>query len=157
MRGMLTLTGSSILLLLCAACVLGCRPPGELTISIGRGNADQPNEPLIATRDILAYDWRSHEIFLTEDAWARINSQVTYAAVRGEGLPFVVSVDGKAIYQGRFWNADRSSFRPSTPIVDIDDLGKRKFVIFPYGHDDLVSSPEIFQVLKRHKLLKNFP
>jgi hypothetical protein len=110
---------------------------------------------LIATKDILAYDWRTHEIFLTEDAWARVNKQVTYAAVRGEGFPFVVSVDGQAIYEGRFWNADRSSFRPSTPIVDIDDLGKRKFVIFPYGHGDLVSSPEIFQVLKKHKILKN--
>jgi hypothetical protein len=125
-----------------------------LTISIRRGDGDQRNEPLIATKDILAYDWRTHEIVLTEDAWARVNKQVTMAPGGCEGLPFVVSVDGKAIYEGRFWSI-YSCVRPSTPIVDIACLGKRKFVIIPYGHEDLVSSPEIFQVLKRHHILKN--
>ena len=142
------------ILLLCTVCVVGCSPPGELTISIRRGNAERPNEPLIVTRDILAYDWRSHEVVLTEDAWARINRQVTYAAVPGEGLPFVVSVNGKAIYEGRFWTMV-SSFRPSAPVVYIEGLREKKFLIVPCGQDNLVSSPEIFRVLKRRKILKN--
>jgi hypothetical protein len=91
---------------------------------------------------------------LTEDAWARVNKQVTMAAVGCQGLPFVVSVDRKAIYEGRFWTI-KSCVMPSTPIIGIEGFSERKFVISPYGHDDLVSSPEIFEVLKRHKLLKN--
>jgi hypothetical protein len=125
----------------------------ELCISIQTGDAGWSSEPLIVTKDILVYNWRTHEMVLSEDAWTRINHQVKMAALGAKGIPFVVSVDGKPIYEGRFWTI-KNSERPSMPVVLIEGFCKRKFIIDPGNNEAVVSSAEIFEVLKRHNALK---
>jgi len=57
------------------------------------------DEPVISTKDIMAYTEDTHEIKITNDAYERIQAlQVTT-----QGKSFLVCVDKGPIYWGAFW------------------------------------------------------
>jgi hypothetical protein len=56
-------------------------------------------QPVIALKDISAYDPDTHEITLTAEALGRLSS----LQIPVEGKSFVVCVDKKLIYWGAFW------------------------------------------------------
>jgi len=66
--------------------------------------ADIPLEdnPLIAEDDILSYNRETHEMELTEEAYARVISLFSLP-VDVDGMPFVVVVDDEPIYSGAFY------------------------------------------------------
>ncbi|GAB4410501.1 MAG: hypothetical protein Kow00123_24120 [Anaerolineales bacterium] len=77
--------------------VPACNPtPQEFAIYLANGDA---GAPVIAMEDIVSYTWATHEIRLTEAAFARV--MALHVPVRG--LPFVARVDGRQVYAGAFW------------------------------------------------------
>jgi hypothetical protein len=66
--------------------------------------ADIPLEenPVIAEDDIISYSPETHEMELTEGAYARVNSLFTLP-VDVDGVPFVVVVGEEPIYSGAFY------------------------------------------------------
>ena len=71
---------------------------------------------LISIDDITAYDWRKHEIHLTEDALDRLRRNIKPSVW---GVPFVVVVDGKPVYLGAFWTG-ASSYSANMPTICLD-------------------------------------
>lgn len=58
--------------------------------------------PIISAEDIVTYDQTTHEIELTQAAYARIQ-QIFPLPVKVDGIPFVVCVGEQPIYAGAFW------------------------------------------------------
>jgi hypothetical protein len=120
-----------------------------VSISVRSAEKDNLDKPLIFAKDILAFNCRTHEVFLSEDAWTRIEKNVNRAALGTKGLPFIVRVDDKAIYEGLFWTI-LYEIRPSAFVVLIEDLEKKHFILSPEGTDNLVGSQELFEALRTH-------
>lgn len=59
----------------------------------------QNNQPVISDEDIVWYNKTSHEMKLTEAGLGKL--QALTIPVRG--LPFVIKLDGKEVYNGSFW------------------------------------------------------
>lgn len=59
-------------------------------------------KPIISAKDIVTYDQTTHEIELTQAAYARIQ-QIFPLPVKVDGIPFVVCVGEQPIYAGAFW------------------------------------------------------
>jgi hypothetical protein len=57
------------------------------------------DEPVISSKDIIAYDQETHEIKLKADAYERVQA----LQVPTTGKSFVVCVDKGPIYWGAFW------------------------------------------------------
>jgi len=106
-----------------------------------------PENPLFTMEDIRRVDWDTLEIDLTEKAWNRIDSEVTRKAVEVKGLPFVVLVNSERIYVGYFWTR-KSSFKPLGPVVLLENIKKRRFLIQGYGESiKTMRDPRIHQAL----------
>jgi hypothetical protein len=58
--------------------------------------------PVLTSDDIVTYDWATHEIELTGEAYRRVR-QVYRLPVDVDGVPFVVCVGRQPIYAGAFW------------------------------------------------------
>lgn len=58
--------------------------------------------PIISAEDIVTYDQTTHEIELTQAAYARIQ-QIFPLPVKVDGIPFVVCVGEQPVYAGAFW------------------------------------------------------
>jgi len=64
--------------------------------------------PILSIDDIVAYTWATHEIQLTDAAYARIGG----LQVPVQGIPFIVCVGRERVYGGAFWAGYSSlSFR----------------------------------------------
>jgi hypothetical protein len=55
--------------------------------------------PVIASGDIVDYNWNTHEILLTPDAFKRLDAM----QVPTNGVSFIVCVDKSPVYRGAFW------------------------------------------------------
>ena len=64
--------------------------------------------PILSIDDVVVYSWATHEIQLTDSAYARIGE----LRVPVQGIPFIVCVGRERVYGGAFWAAYSSvSFR----------------------------------------------
>ncbi len=93
------------------------------------------DEVLIASEELIHYDWTTHTFTLTAEAAARLNRQDLI------GTPFVVCVDEDPIYVGVFWS---SYFSRSYDGIVIDllalDQGPKLHIATAYPE-----SPESFR------------
>jgi hypothetical protein len=95
--------------------------------------------PILSIDDVVAYSWATHEIQLTDSAYARIGE----LRVPVQGIPFIVCVGRERVYGGAFWAAYSSvSFRGVVidvlpAIVDRPDRILRIQLGYP-------ESPELF-------------
>jgi hypothetical protein len=155
MRGACNMKIMTVLIVTCAQLFLihtsatAQNSRSELLISIRSAKEDNSDRPLIFSPDILAFNCRTHEIFLSEDAWTRIGKSVNRTTLGTKGVSFIVRIDGKAIYEGRFWTI-LYAVRPSSLVILIEDLEKKHFILSPEGTYNLVGSQELFEALRTH-------
>ncbi len=71
-------------------------PPSQMEML---SHVELAEKPEIALDDIVSYDAGTHEIVLTEEAFARIAG----LAVPTTGKSFLVCLDGAPVYWGAFW------------------------------------------------------
>jgi hypothetical protein len=71
-------------------------PPSQMEVL---SHIEIADEPIVGSKDVIAYYAASHEIILTADAYQRIQD----LNVPTSGRPFVVCVDRGAVYWGAFW------------------------------------------------------
>lgn len=71
-------------------------PPDKMEML---SHVDIADQPIISIQDIITYNAQTHEMKLTDEAFARISN--LEVPVRGKS--FVVHVDGATIYWGAFW------------------------------------------------------
>lgn len=57
------------------------------------------DRPIIGPDDIVAYNWRMHDMALTAGAWERLDDLRPPTS----GTSFVACVDGQPVYWGAFW------------------------------------------------------
>lgn len=101
-----------------------CNPtPQEFAIYL----TQHPETPVISMEDIVSYTWATHEIRLTEAAFARVMA----LQVPVRGLPFVARVDGKQVYAGALW----------TPLSSMSFDGVT--ILLPLGSQDPVIRIEL--------------
>ena len=74
--------------------LLNQEPQGGFEIYLS-GN----NQLVISDRDIVWYNWASHEIKLTTEGLGKIEA----LKVPVSGTPFMIRLNGKEIYDGSFW------------------------------------------------------
>lgn len=87
---------AAIALLVLLGLLAVCTPrPQEFAIYLAR----DAQTPVISLDDIVSYAWDTHEIRLTDAAFARVMA----LQVPMSGLPFVARVDGERVYAGAFW------------------------------------------------------
>jgi hypothetical protein len=58
------------------------------------------SEPLISIDDIVSYDWATHDIVLTAEAYDKL----AQLKVPMEGKSFIVCVNKTPVYWGAFWS-----------------------------------------------------
>jgi hypothetical protein len=75
--------------------------------------------PAFTEDDIVAYDWPTHIVSLTESARKKLPS---VQAVGTGGKQFVIVVDGQRCYRGAFW-ISYSSIGTLDPVIDVTQLG----------------------------------
>jgi hypothetical protein len=124
-------------------------------------HVDIAAQPVIAMRDIIAYNAKTHEIILTAPAFDRISS--LEVPVRGKS--FVVCVDKKLIYWGAFWTPISSisfdgvtiwkPFSSQDPKIIKLDLGYPS-VSF-YGGEDPRNNAELMKSLQQAGKLTTMP
>lgn len=99
-----------VLLVALVRLLAACNPePQEFAIYL----AGDAQTPVISMDDIVSYAWDTHEIRLTDAAFARVMA----LHVPVSGLPFVARVDGKPVYAGAFWTALSSMSYDGVAIV----------------------------------------
>jgi hypothetical protein len=111
------------------------------------------DEPVISMSDIVSYDWNTHEIELTAEAYERVNS----FTIPTSGKSFVVCIDRNPIYWGAFWTPISSqSFDGVT--IWVPSFSEKENTIklelgYPsagfYSGEDPRSNPEILQSLEQ--------
>lgn len=74
--------------------------------------------PLLTEKDIATYEWATHTLRLTDEAFKRLPQ-----TPRG-CIPFVVAIDGRPVYLGAFTSA-LSSYLPRAPVVKLDDFDRK--------------------------------
>jgi len=105
--------------------------------------------PILTDRQIVNYNWRSHEFELYND----ILTQRLHGKVPLTGKPFVVIAEGQRIYVGAFWTPISSVNPPGIPLIistwtpgtekkiyDIEELGSRT---------DMMHDERILKALKK--------
>jgi hypothetical protein len=70
--------------------------------------------PILSIDDVVAYTWATHEIQLTDSAYARMGE----LRVPVQGFPFIVCVGRERVYGGAFWAAYSSVSFPGV-VVDV--------------------------------------
>jgi hypothetical protein len=116
------------------------------------------DEPVISSKDIIAYDQETHEIKLKADAYERVQA----LQVPTTGKSFVVCVDKGPIYWGAFW-APFSSQSFNGVIILVPSLFHQENTIqielgYPspslYQGEDPRSNPVILESLEEAGKLK---
>ncbi len=107
--------------------------------------------PILATDDMISYDWETHAITLTYAAYERLSQlQVPVAP----GVPFVVCVGNEPIYRGMFWGIYSSASFDGIAIVLPPREGQPIRIQLGYPEspelftgEDLRADPRILQAL----------
>jgi hypothetical protein len=84
--------------------------------------------PIISEDDLLSYDWDTHTMHLRESIWRRMREPGV-----GEGLPFVLVVDGVPLYAGAFWSG-ASSLATPVPVIEWEFDIDSKDMVIRLGH-----------------------
>jgi hypothetical protein len=114
--------------------------------------------PLISGEDIVSYDWETHDILLTPEAFQRLDSM----QIPTNGVSFLVCVDGSPLYWGAFWALYSSqSFGGITIMLKPSLAGENTIRIsrgYPsesfYQGEDSRSNPLIKEALEKAGKLK---
>jgi hypothetical protein len=77
-------------------------PSGQLAIT-GLYALPLQSQPLLTTRDILAYHSDSHQMDLTPEGYQKVQNLFS-GQIGVSGVPFVVLVGSLRIYSGAFWS-----------------------------------------------------
>ena len=89
-------------------------------------------KPLITSADLLSYDWQTHTLELTSNAYAQIQ-QIFPTPVQVNGIPFVTCVGDERIYMGGFWTpASSLSFDGVVIMQPLDPAGTRIQISWGY-------------------------
>ena len=142
------------------------------------GHGDEPGfgiylvdsgELVLSENHIKVYHGDSHTIELNEAGIEKWNSYLTYDSIPKlkESLysrDFVLKVEGKEMYQGKFYSMVSSASYPGVVILDalIKLEGERNTIRIEYGYawspsnseDDPRNQPEIIDFLTRKGLLE---
>ena len=117
-------------------------------------------EPLIATENIEKYDWETHTIYLTDDAYQKILS-VFSGSMRMSGVPFVIVSTGERIYAGAFWSlASSLSFDGVVILQPFDPAGMPLFINLGYPSPDFFTgedpraNPRLLQALEDAEVIR---
>lgn len=98
--------------------------------------------PLITEDDILTYDQALHEIALTQKAYSRIINLFS-VPIDVDGLPFVILVNGEAIYSGAFYTyASSLSYDGVTIMQPINDESNTISITYGYPSPDFTDKPD---------------
>ncbi|MFH1015683.1 MAG: hypothetical protein V1771_01620 [Chloroflexota bacterium] len=124
-------------------------------------HVDIAEQPVIAMKDVITYDARTHQITLTPNAFYRISS--LEVPVRGKS--FVVCVDRKLIYWGAFWTPISSiSFDGVTiwkPLSSQEPKVIKLELGYPsssfYGGEDPRNNAEVMESLEEAGKLTTMP
>jgi hypothetical protein len=123
------------------------------------GEIELRETPILPTDDIIAYTWKTHEIELTDSAYARIGQLDVPVTT---GVPFVVCVGRERIYGGAFWVSFSSATFHGIVIDALPATQNRPLRIqlgYPespefFKGEDLRSDPRIRQALETAGKLK---
>jgi hypothetical protein len=86
-------------------------PPSQME---ALSHVDLADQPVISINDIVEYNWATHEIELTPDAYQRLDAM----HFPTNGTSFLVCVDHYPVYWGAFWSSYSSqSFNGVTIIT----------------------------------------
>ena len=118
------------------------------------------DHPILSIDDISKYTWETHEIELTETAYAKFVRLHRMVPVY-PGLPFVVCVGSERIYRGVFWTA-YSSVPFSGILIDLYPAEGSNPLRIQTGYptkewfegEDLRSDPRIYRSLEEANKLK---
>ena len=102
--------------------------PAAVLTTLGLNELEIQEQPILASDDIVAYAWTTHEIKLTAEAYERIQQLFTLP-VQVDGMRFVVVVGHRRIYAGAFWTPVSSLSFDGVVICQPLDLGKRAITI----------------------------
>ncbi len=75
-------------------------PKDKCGFYIDLNNCKKESEPFLNNKDIESFDWTNSKIILTESGIEKLKKQ----EVPLRGLAFVLTLNGKNIYAGWFWN-----------------------------------------------------
>lgn len=124
-------------------------------------NVKLPDKPLISFDNIQSYDWKNHELFLTEDGWKKIKEGINAEDLKSCkycNFPFVFTINRRPIYIGFFWSYFSSDI-PKGPIVHKEEIQNNRFVIIYdqkfKNYKDVVANPELYNFLVKNKKIKN--
>jgi hypothetical protein len=104
--------------------------PWEMPSSLNR--IDIPAEPLVGMEDIITYDFKMHQITLSENASKRVSA----LKIPTDGTSFVVCVNRKPVYWGTLWPLYSSGIPPKSCVI----------VSYPLSHTVQLSDTEGFQM-----------
>ena len=114
-----------------------------------------PQNLLISNDDIILYDWNHNEIDLHEIAWNKVNDKfkiLREARINEVGLPFIVTINKKIVYDGIFWSKYSSLKPPDKPLIKTSSFKEKRFRInYDYMNisDSLtIKNKEIYDCLK---------
>lgn len=88
------------------------------------------DEPVLSLDDIVSYDWDTHEIELTPDAFDRLDAM----RLPTNGVPFLVCVDKAPVYWGAFWPPYSSQSFDGVTIMVLSFAGKENTVQIALGY-----------------------
>ncbi|MBN1190298.1 MAG: hypothetical protein JXA46_11140 [Dehalococcoidales bacterium] len=133
-------------------------PPDKMEM---QSHVNLAGQPVISIQDIIAYNARTHEISLTDEAFERIDG----LSVPVRGKSFVVCVDRSPVYWGAFWTPVSSmSFDGVTIWKPLGTQETKTIAItlgYPgssfYGGDDPRNDPAVLQSLEQAGKLVNGP
>jgi hypothetical protein len=116
--------------------------------------------PLLSVDDIVAYDWETHEIELSDSASKRL-ARLERSVPLGGGLPFVIYAVGEPIYGGALWTSYSSATYDGI-VIDVHPAGLGQPVSIQMGYptpewftgEDLRSDPRIYRALEEAGKLK---
>jgi hypothetical protein len=133
-------------------------PPPELqgfAIYLATNDSASPcvGSPILSLDDIVAYDWATHDMTLTDAAYERLAGLEIPIA---PGIPFVACVDAESIYAGEFWTPLSSARYDGIVIVAPPTTESRPVRIqlaYPespelFAGEDLRGDPRILQSLE---------
>ena len=113
--------------------------------------------PVISSKDIVSYNWETHDILLTPGAYSRLEAM----HVPVNGTAFVVCVDKTPLYWGAFW-APFSSLSFSGVVIMIPSIHGENIINIELGYpsadfasgEDPRSSTVIKEALQKAGKLK---
>lgn len=135
----------------------------------------ETGKDVLTDQDIESYNWTTHKIKLNKDGIAKWNSYIVYNSSFNPPIPvlggiykkdFVVRIDEKEIYRGKFWSMASSASFDGVIILDtlfpLDNMNNSITINYGYPSPSFGSknirdprnNPESFDFFKKKNLLK---